>query len=58
MKSALIWTRDWDSVDELRDGLANWLMVYHNERPHRALGWKTPSENRAENLKPRTSSST
>jgi putative transposase len=53
MKSELIWTRDWDSADELRDALAQWLEVYHHERPHQALGWKTPSEKRAENLKQR-----
>lgn len=51
MKSELIWTRDWESADELRAALAAWFEVYHNERPHQALGWKTPSEKRAENLK-------
>jgi putative transposase len=51
MKSELVWTRDWDSAEELRDALARWLEVYHYERPHQALGWKTPSEKRAENLK-------
>ena len=52
MKSELIWTRDWDSAEELRTALAAWLEIYHNERPHQALAWKTPSEKRAENLKP------
>jgi putative transposase len=51
MKSELIWTRDWDSAAELRDALRCWLEVYHHERPHQALGWKTPAEKRAENLK-------
>jgi putative transposase len=51
MKSELIWTRDWDSADEPRAVLAQWLEVYHRERPHQALGWKTPSEKRAENLR-------
>lgn len=53
MKSELIWTRDWESADELRDALACWLAVYHHERPHQALGWLTPSEKRAANLKHR-----
>jgi putative transposase len=53
MKSELIWTRDWDSADELREALAHWLAIYHNERPHQALGWMTPSEKRAANLKQR-----
>jgi putative transposase len=51
MKSELIWTRDWESAVELREALACWLDVYHHERPHQALGWKTPSEKRAENRK-------
>jgi putative transposase len=51
MKSELIWTRDWDSAAELRAALVDWLKIYHHERPHQALGWKTPAEKRAENLK-------
>jgi putative transposase len=51
MKSELIWTRDWDTAAELRDALRRWLEIYHHERPHQALGWKTPGEKRAENLK-------
>lgn len=51
MKSELIWTRDWESAEELRTALAEWLDVYNNDRPHQALAWKTPSEKRAENLK-------
>ena len=50
MKSELIWTRDWESAQELRDALRSWLKIYHYERPHQALGWKTPAEKRAENL--------
>jgi transposase InsO family protein len=52
MKSELIWTRDWESASELRDALADWLAIYHCERPHQALAWKTPNEKRAENLNP------
>ena len=51
MKSKLIRTCDWDSADELGAALAGWLEVYHTERPHQPLGWKTPSEKRAGNLK-------
>jgi len=51
MKSELIWTRDWESAQELCDALRSWLNIYHYERPHQALGWKTPAEKRAENLK-------
>ena len=50
MKSELIWTRDWESAAELRQALSEWLDEYHNERPHQALKWKTPSEKRVANL--------
>jgi putative transposase len=50
LKVELIWTRDWESIAELRDALAQWLHVYNHVRPHEALGWMTPAEKRAENL--------
>lgn len=50
LKVELIWTRDWESVDELRDAIARWQYVYNHVRPHEALGWMTPAEKRAENL--------
>ena len=53
MKNELIWTRDWESAAELREALDCWLEIYHNERPHQALGGKTPNEKRAENLEQR-----
>ncbi len=39
-----------DSATDLRAALVDWLKVYHHERPHQALGWKTPTEKRAEHL--------
>ena len=50
MKSELIWTRDWESAAELKAALDRWLVEYHTERPHQALAWQTPFENRAANL--------
>ena len=50
MKIELIWTRDWESIAELREAIAQWLHVYNHVRPHEALGWMTPAEKRAENL--------
>jgi len=46
----LIWTRDWESIDELREAIVQWLYLYNQVRPHEALGWLTPAEKRAENL--------
>lgn len=50
LKVELIWTRDWDSLQELRDAIQAWLAVYNYQRPHQALNWLTPAEKRAENL--------
>ncbi len=50
LKVELLWTRDWGSLDELRDAVKHWLHVYNHVRPHEALDWMTPAEKRAENL--------
>jgi putative transposase len=50
LKVELIWTRDWESADELRLAIAPWLDLYNHRRPHQALGWMTPAEKRALNL--------
>jgi len=50
LKVELIWTRDWSSLDELREAIAKWLHVYNHVRPHEALDWMAPAEKRAENL--------
>ncbi len=50
LKVELIWTRDWTSLAELREAVAQWLHVYNHVRPHEALDWMTPAEKRAENL--------
>jgi putative transposase len=50
LKVELIWTRDWESLDELQAAIAAWLVVYNCRRPHQALSWMTPEEKRASNL--------
>ena len=50
LKVELIWTRDWQSLAELREAVRQWLHVYNHVRPHEALDWMTPAEKRAENL--------
>jgi len=50
LKVELVWTRDWQSLEELRDAVEQWLRVYNEARPHQALGWMTPAEKRAQNL--------
>jgi putative transposase len=50
MKEEVVWLRDWDSADELREALLAWQVRYNTQRPHQALGWQTPAERRAEKL--------
>lgn len=50
LKQELIWTQDWLSIAELRAALATWVSTYNNHRPHQALDWRTPAEQRAINL--------
>jgi putative transposase len=49
LKTDLLWTRDWETLDEVRQAVASWLVIYNHERPHQALGWNTPAEQRADN---------
>lgn len=55
LKEELIWLRDWESLDEVRDAVATWLRHYHTTRPHQALSWMTPVEWRAHKLSPPSS---
>jgi putative transposase len=50
LKVELVWTRDWESLEELREAVTEWLQIYNHVRPHQALDWMTPAEKRAENL--------
>jgi len=50
LKQELLWTRDWDSIDQLREAINAWLLTYNEVRPHQALGNLTPAEKRAQNL--------
>jgi len=46
----LIWARDWESIEELREAVEQWLTAYNHVRPHQALDWMTLAEKRAESL--------
>jgi putative transposase len=52
LKVELLWTRDWESLDELHGAIAEWVIRYNEERPHQSLAWRTPAEQRALNLNP------
>ncbi len=44
LKVELLWTRDWESIEELRPAITEWGVRYNEERPHQSLGWQTPHE--------------
>ncbi len=50
LKIELLWTRDWDTLVELRAAVREWLRSYNYERPHQALNDCTPAEKREKNL--------
>jgi len=50
LKVELIWTRDWETIAELREAISVWMEQYNHLRPHQALDWETPAERRAKNL--------
>jgi putative transposase len=50
LKEEVVWLRDWESIEQLRAAVAAWVTRYNEQRPHQALGYKTPSEYRAEKL--------
>lgn len=50
LKVELIWTRDFETIEELREAVAAWMQKYNHVRPHQALNWRTPTEERAAKL--------
>ena len=39
-----VYLHAYDSVAEARAGIAGWISFYNHERPHQALGYRTPGE--------------
>lgn len=50
LKTELVWTQDWESREELEAALRVWAQMYNNDRPHQALGYRTPAECRYQHL--------
>lgn len=50
LKVELIWTRDWETAEELHAAIELWRYRYNHDRPHQALNWMTPAEKRKLNL--------
>jgi putative transposase len=53
MEAELIWARDWESAQELRDALGAWRLNYRQRRPHESLGWMTRRRSGPRTCRPR-----
>lgn len=50
LKVELLWTRDWESIEELRTAIAEWVVRYNQGQTNQSLGWRAPAEQRSLNL--------
>lgn len=39
-----VYTNDYDTVRDAKDGISRYISFYNWERPHQSLGYKTPAE--------------
>lgn len=47
LKEEEIWLNEYRSLEEARESIGRWMQEYNHDRPHRALGNRTPGEARA-----------
>jgi len=47
LKEEEIWLSEYRSLEEARQSIGRWIEEYNHDRPHRALGNRTPGEARA-----------
>ncbi len=50
LKEEVIWLQDWEDVNEVERAVLAWVTRYNEQRPHMALGWRTPAEYRVAHL--------
>ena len=48
LKEECVWQRNFESFAEARAAIARWIDWYNDDRPHQALGYRSPREYRAE----------
>ena len=48
LKEEAVWPNEFDSFDQARTAVEEWITDYNNDRPHASLGERTPAEARAE----------
>ena len=44
LKYEEVYLKDYETVEEAKDGINAYFDYYNNERPHQSLGYKTPAE--------------
>ena len=42
IKEDLVWPREWESFNELKEALGKWIHEYNEDYPHSSLGYDTP----------------
>lgn len=50
LKEECTWQHDFGSFPEARSTVSRWIRWYNEERPHQALGYRSPVEHRAQQL--------
>ncbi len=48
LKEECTWQHNFASFQEAKSAIAEWIRLYNNERPHQALGYRSPVQFRAE----------
>jgi putative transposase len=48
LKEECVWLRPFESFRQARRPIREWIAFYNNERPHKALGYLSPREYRAQ----------
>jgi len=47
IKEECVWQHSFESIEDARASIAKWIEWYNADRPHQALGYKTPDERHA-----------
>jgi putative transposase len=50
LKEECVWQRSFKSFEEARRAVRQWIEWYNSGRPHKALGYMSPAEYRAQKL--------
>ena len=52
LKEECVWQHAFQTFEEARRVIRDWLRWYNEERPHQALGYRSPVQYRAQQLPP------